>query len=156
MNKHFDKLNASKKGFTIIELIVVIAIIAVLAGIVLVNVQAYINKSKGTAFRASVDQFIKAALVKKATEGSLPEVVIGRFLNSSNIDGWINKPSFENEFKTYISNFPKPPFTGYFWYIKSDEYPCQGSAFYLLLDIKEQSYFSDWSTLDTSRCYPLQ
>jgi len=36
------------KGFTIIELIVVIAIIAVLAGIVLVNVQGYIKKSKNT------------------------------------------------------------------------------------------------------------
>ena len=35
-----------QKGFTIIELIVVIAIIAVLAGIVLVNVTSYINKGR--------------------------------------------------------------------------------------------------------------
>ena len=34
------------KGFTIIELIVVIAIIAILAAIVLVNVTVYINKAK--------------------------------------------------------------------------------------------------------------
>ncbi len=38
-----------QKGFTIIELIVVIAIIAVLASIVLVNVTSYINKGKDAA-----------------------------------------------------------------------------------------------------------
>jgi type IV pilus assembly protein PilA len=38
-----------QKGFTIIELIVVIAIIAVLAAIVLVNVTQYINKGKDAA-----------------------------------------------------------------------------------------------------------
>ncbi len=44
------------KGFTIIELIVVIAIIAVLAGIVLVNVTQYINKGKNAAMLADLKQ----------------------------------------------------------------------------------------------------
>jgi prepilin-type N-terminal cleavage/methylation domain-containing protein len=43
------------KGFTIIELIVVIAIIAVLAAIVLVNVTQYINKAKDSAIKANLD-----------------------------------------------------------------------------------------------------
>ena len=38
-----------KKGFTIIELIVVIAIIAILASVVMINVTPYINKAKDTA-----------------------------------------------------------------------------------------------------------
>ena len=38
-----------QKGFTIIELIVVIAIIAILAAIVMVNVTQYINKGKDAA-----------------------------------------------------------------------------------------------------------
>jgi prepilin-type N-terminal cleavage/methylation domain-containing protein len=42
------------KGFTIIELIVVIAIIAVLAGIVLVNVSGYNNKAKIAAIKANM------------------------------------------------------------------------------------------------------
>ena len=42
------------KGFTIIELIVVIAIIAILAGIVLVNVTTYINKAKDAAVRSDL------------------------------------------------------------------------------------------------------
>lgn len=43
-----------QKGFTIIELIVVIAIIAVLAAIVLVNVTGYINKSKNAAIKGNM------------------------------------------------------------------------------------------------------
>lgn len=43
-----------QKGFTIIELIVVVAIIAVLATIVLVNVTAYINKGKNAAIKGNL------------------------------------------------------------------------------------------------------
>jgi prepilin-type N-terminal cleavage/methylation domain-containing protein len=43
-----------QKGFTIIELIVVIAIIAVLAAIVLVNVTQYINKGKDAAIKGNL------------------------------------------------------------------------------------------------------
>jgi len=42
------------KGFTIIELIVVIAIIAVLAAIVLVNVTQYIAKSRDAAIKGNM------------------------------------------------------------------------------------------------------
>ena len=43
----------NQKGFTIIELVVVIAIIAVLAGVVLVNVTSYINKSRDAAIKGN-------------------------------------------------------------------------------------------------------
>jgi len=42
------------KGFTIIELIVVIAIIAILAAIVLVNVTTYINKAKDARIKSDM------------------------------------------------------------------------------------------------------
>jgi prepilin-type N-terminal cleavage/methylation domain-containing protein len=51
------------KGFTIIELIVVIAIIAVLATIVLVNVTQYINKGKDAAIKGNVATIITNAAV---------------------------------------------------------------------------------------------
>jgi len=43
-----------KKGFTIVELIVVIAIIAVLASIVLVNVTQYLNKGKDAGIQGNL------------------------------------------------------------------------------------------------------
>lgn len=43
-----------QKGFTIIELLVVVAIIAVLAAIVLVNVTGYINQGKNAAIKGNL------------------------------------------------------------------------------------------------------
>ena len=51
------------KGFTIIELIVVIAIIAVLAAIVLVNVTSYINKGKNAAIKGNLATMMTNAAV---------------------------------------------------------------------------------------------
>src|SRR5579864_3781880 len=42
------------KGFTIIELLVVVSIIAVLAAIVLVNVTGYINSGKNAAIKGNL------------------------------------------------------------------------------------------------------
>lgn len=50
-----------QKGFTIIELIVVVAIIAVLAGIVLVNVTTYINKGKNAAIKGNLSTIMTNA-----------------------------------------------------------------------------------------------
>ena len=47
-----------QKGFTIIELIVVIAIIAVLAAIVMVNVTSYINKGKDAAIKGNLSSLM--------------------------------------------------------------------------------------------------
>jgi prepilin-type N-terminal cleavage/methylation domain-containing protein len=44
----------TSKGFTIIELLVVVAIIAVLAAIVLVNVTGYINQGKNAAIKGNL------------------------------------------------------------------------------------------------------
>ena len=52
----------NKKGFTIIELIVVIAIIAILAAIVMVNVTKYISQSKDAAIKADFDQLSVVAV----------------------------------------------------------------------------------------------
>ncbi len=46
------------KGFTIIELLVVVAIIAVLTGIVLVNVTSYINKGKDAAIKGNLSSIL--------------------------------------------------------------------------------------------------
>ncbi len=70
--KKFSKGPALSRaeGFTIIELIVVIAIIAVLAGIVLVNVTQYINKAKITAIKADFSTLPSAAATYFSTPGN--------------------------------------------------------------------------------------
>jgi len=51
------------KGFTIIELLVVVAIIAVLAAIVLVNVTGYINQGKNAAIKGNLATVLTNAAV---------------------------------------------------------------------------------------------
>ena len=51
-----------KKGFTIIELIVVIAIIAILAAIVMVNVTKYISNAKASAIKANLSTLPTSAV----------------------------------------------------------------------------------------------
>ena len=57
-----SKMNKSK-GFTIIELLVVVAIIAVLAAIVLVNVTGYINQGKNAAIKGNLATVLTNAAV---------------------------------------------------------------------------------------------
>src|SRR5580765_1490831 len=51
-------MKTSSKGFTIIELLMVIAIIAVLAAIVLVNVTPYIAKGKDAAIKGNMSTIL--------------------------------------------------------------------------------------------------
>ena len=54
-------MNKTQRGFTIIELIVVIAIIAVLATIVMINVTGYIAKSKDAAIKGNMQTIASSA-----------------------------------------------------------------------------------------------
>lgn len=67
---------SSKKfsGFTIIELVVVIAIIGTLAAIVMANVTSFIKKAKISAARADVRQLVIAMELYRAKNGELPPI----------------------------------------------------------------------------------
>jgi len=62
----------SQRGFTIIELIVVIAIIAVLAGIVTANVVTYIGKANEARFKQDAGNMTKALNLFYETNGHFP------------------------------------------------------------------------------------
>ena len=61
----------SKKGFTLVELIVVIAILAILAGVAIPVYSGYIKKANEASDYQQLDA-IKTAAVFVATEKSLP------------------------------------------------------------------------------------
>ena len=52
----------SGAGFTIIELLVVVAIVAVLTGIVMVNVTKYVNKGKDAAIRKNITGILSSSV----------------------------------------------------------------------------------------------
>ena len=64
--------NKTNKGFTIIELIVVIAIIAVLSAIVMTNVTAYQKKARNAQRLAEVKSYATAFEIAYENNGSYP------------------------------------------------------------------------------------
>jgi prepilin-type N-terminal cleavage/methylation domain-containing protein len=58
------------KGFTIIELIVVVAIVAILAAVVITSVSQYIKKSKDTAFKADMRSAVSYGTVYFGNNGN--------------------------------------------------------------------------------------
>ncbi|MEK7664362.1 MAG: type II secretion system protein [Patescibacteria group bacterium] len=63
-------ITKKERGFTIIELLVVVAIIAVLAAIVLVNVTQYINKGKDAAIKGNMATILTNSAVYYDANGN--------------------------------------------------------------------------------------
>ncbi len=63
VKKHLHKLKKFFRGFTIVELIIVISIIGTLASIILVSVSSYIGKSKDSRIKAEISEISKGAVI---------------------------------------------------------------------------------------------
>ena len=61
-----------KKGFTIVELLIVIIVIGILAGIVVVTYQGVQNKARTTSVQQSAKQILDKAEVYNATMSAFP------------------------------------------------------------------------------------
>ena len=136
------------KGFTIIELIVAIAIIAVLAAIVLAGVNQYDKRARDARRIADINQVVKALRVYYSENGRYPD-------DDNDCSGWDIGNQTWNFFSNgvlngIINNPPEDPIaTGCgpglskgFWYIKvntgsyagcyTNPPNLPGSPFYLL------------------------
>jgi len=120
------------KGFTIIELIVVIAIIAVLAGIVMTNVSRYINKSKEARAIADAQNISKALSLFYVQYGDYPWGYYNDStwiqFSSSNAGGEGEPFLTVNSTNHYLSEFYKSDWNGY-----NANYIADNGFFYIYL-----------------------
>ena len=98
-------------GFTIIELIVVIAIIAVLAAIVMSNVTQYQRKGKDAAIKEQVRQIITAGTDFYYANGTFAGMCASGTKcaqirsNISNLGGTANSPNIKSDGTAYCMDF---------------------------------------------------
>ena len=102
-----------QKGFTIIELIVVIAIIAVLASIILVNVNGFLARGRDGRRISDIAQIQKALEMYYADNGAYP--ISG---GSAFSEYWDNSPdsswgALQTALKPYLSKLPVDPLENY-------------------------------------------
>jgi len=98
-----------QSGFTIIELIVVIAIIAVLSGIVLLNINQYQTKARDARRISDLDNIRKALEMYRAANGYYPPSGCGYDCNGYFYSANSSWQTLENYLKPYISSLPKDP-----------------------------------------------
>mgnify|MGYP003521330606 CR=1 FL=1 len=93
MKERFAAMKMSgKKGFTLIELVVVIAIMAILALIMVPNLTAYIQKADDSKIQANLKNIHTAAemVSQTSTDGALDAGEITKF---ANVDVELSEPA---------------------------------------------------------------
>ena len=87
---------ASKSGFTLVELIVVIAILGILAGVAVPAYSGYIKKANDAAIITQLDAVKTAALAANAKAGTISQISV----TSSTAVTVTGNPSLASDFAT--------------------------------------------------------
>jgi general secretion pathway protein G len=104
MNRQNTRLSAAR-GFTLIEILVVLVIIGVLAALIAPNVLDRAGEAKVTAARTDVSNLVQALKLYKLDNQRYPTAEQG-------IDALVRKPTggpIPNNWKPYLDKLPKDP-----------------------------------------------
>jgi prepilin-type N-terminal cleavage/methylation domain-containing protein len=130
--KRFNQFKNDKKGFTLIELIIVIAIIGVLAAITVPSVQGYLDDSKQKADDATVEAIANATLSYLTLDGEPSNDADTREQAGVN---------FKNGILKYLSSTDLP------------QSKVNDSQFYVIIDVSANRIVISDGTTDIERSY---
>lgn len=108
----FKLLNKKKnnKGFTLVELVIVIAILAILVGLLAPQYTKYVEKSRKTADVSNMDELVKAVQVYAvdhavgSEKNSVADVTITIKLTDTTVD-YGNDATAKAAFDEYVPNY---------------------------------------------------
>ena len=114
MKKSCKIMEAAQRGFTLVELLVVVAILGILGTIAIQNVKAHIDKANETAARATVQTVNEAVtsyyIKNKKMPGSLAQLTEGNDDDPPILEGgdkaindpWDNELRYEQKGKRFV------------------------------------------------------
>lgn len=96
MYKKLEQQKRSRKGFTLVELLLVITILGILATVVVVNMKGQSERANREATRASIAAICTAADTYDATKSRLPESLDELCAGDDNNPALLNKSNLND------------------------------------------------------------
>lgn len=110
MNEAYSKYDTNRHGFTIVELLIVIVVIAILAAITIVAFNGIQQRARDSDRKAAVASLTKALELYHADNGQYPvssgSTVINNSWSTTADASWAN---LESQLRPYMSQVPDEP-----------------------------------------------